>query len=683
MHNCTSTVRHAGLARVCARRSAFFLPLFSVLVFWATLPLSADVQTQKSPDLTEVPLETLMQIDVPTVSSASKFEQRITEAPASVSVVGQDEIKRYGYRTLGDILESLQGFQVSYDGNYSFLGVRGISLGDFNSRVLLLVDGHRVNNDLTDGAFIGNEFILDVDLIDRVEVIRGPGSVLYGNNAFFGVINVITRRPSQLNGFEVSGEYGEFDTYKARATYGKAFTNGISMLVSGTFYDSDGAENLFYPAYDTPAQNNGVAVDLDHEQYEDFFGSLAYRDFTLESAFNHREKQNPTAQYFTTFNDPRLKTIDERGYVNLKYGHSFEDVVDVFAQVYYDWNNFEIGYPFGTPGTPSSVFYKEKQAGEWWGTEVQLSKRLWEKHLLTFGGEYRDDFYQHQLVYEPSTGTIFTDNNATRVSYGIYGEGDFMLFKTLHFNGGLRYDQYGDFEPSWDPRLALIYTPFGQSTFKAVYGSAFRVPNFLELSDPRFLNISPEKIYSYELVYEQGIGRYVRSSIAGFYNDMDNLIVLYNGNFVNIDARSKGLEMALEANWEGLLGRASYTLQHAENLSGNEKLPDSPEQLVKFNLSVPIIKDKIFAGLEVLFTSSRNTVFTTTTGATLPGLDTAPFSVVNFTLFSQKLLKNLDFSGSVYNIFNEHYADPSSRFHLQDQIPSEGRSYRVKLTYRF
>jgi iron complex outermembrane receptor protein len=164
---------------------------------------------------------------------------------------------------------------------------------------------------------------------------------------------------------------------------------------------------------------------------------------------------------------------------------------------------------------------------------------------------------------------------------------------------------------------------------------------------------------------------------------MDNLIVLNNGNFINIDARSKGLEMAMEANWEGLLGRASYTLQHAQNLSGNEKLPDSPEQLVKFNLSVPVIKDKVFAGLEVLFTSSRSTVFTTTTGATLPGVDTSPFSVVNFTLFSQKLLKNLDFSGSVYNLFNEHYADPSTRFHLQDQIPSEGRSYRVKLTYRF
>ena len=132
--------------------------------------------------------------------------QKPTEAPSSVTVITSDEIKKYGHRTLADVLQSVQGFHVSYDRNYAFLGARGVSLGDFNSRILLLVDGHRVNNNLTDGAYIDTAFILDIDLIDRVEIIRGPGSVLYGNNAFFGVINVITRQGEQLNGAEVSGE---------------------------------------------------------------------------------------------------------------------------------------------------------------------------------------------------------------------------------------------------------------------------------------------------------------------------------------------------------------------------------------------------------------------------------------------------------------------------------------------
>src|ERR1044071_8838784 len=209
----------------------------------------------KNSDLTEVPLETLMQMEVPTVYSASKFEQKTTEAPSSISVVKADEIKLYGYRTLADVLRSLQGFYVSYDRNYAFLGTRGINLGDFNSRTLVLVDGHRINNNLTDGAYIDTAFILDVDLIDRVEVIRGPGSVLYGNNAFFGVINVVTRKGKQLDGVEASAEYGGFDTWKGRVTLGKAFTNGIEVLLSGSFYDSEGEDKLFYKEFNTPAQS--------------------------------------------------------------------------------------------------------------------------------------------------------------------------------------------------------------------------------------------------------------------------------------------------------------------------------------------------------------------------------------------------------------------------------------------
>ena len=201
------------------------------------LPAQANAKTEPA-DLSSLPLEALMEIEVPRVFGASKLEQKVTEAPSYVTIVTADEVKRYGYRTLADILASAPGLNVSYDRNNTFLGARGVSLGDFNSRVLLLIDGHRVNNNLTDGAYIGTEFILDIDLIDRVEIIRGPGSVLYGNNAVFGVINVITRQGKQVNGVEVSGEYGSFDTYKARLTYGKLFTNGVHLMLSGTYYDS-------------------------------------------------------------------------------------------------------------------------------------------------------------------------------------------------------------------------------------------------------------------------------------------------------------------------------------------------------------------------------------------------------------------------------------------------------------
>lgn len=640
-------------------------------------------QTNKAAmNLGELSLESLMQLEVPVVSSASKFAQKSTDAPAYVTVVAADEMHRYGYRTLADVLQSVSGFNVSYDRNYAYLGSRGFSLGDFNSRTLLLVDGHRVNNNLTDGAYIDNAFILDMDLVDHVEIIRGPSAVLYGNNAFFGVINVVTRKGGQLNGIEASGDYGSFDTYKARVTLGKSLTNGVEMLFSGTISDSSGVHRLYYGTYDTPAQNRGVAKDRDGETYGSAFGSLTYKDFTLEGAFDRRIKDNPTAQFNTTFNAPGLKTADDRGYVSLKFAHELRDIVDVTAQVYYDYGDHSIGYPYTT--IAGYLLYKEIQTGEWWGTELQLSKRIWDKHTFTLGGEYRDDFLQSDQLFNSGTGQTYTDSQGSRQSYGVYAEGDVELFKQLHLNSGARYDQYGHFQPAFDPRVALIYNPCEHSTFKAIYGTAFRAPNFLELSDPRFPNISPENITTYELVYEQGFGRHLRSSVSGFYNQMDDLIAFQNGKYGNINAESKGMELALEGTWaNGLRGRASYTLQDAENLSGSQSLPDSPEQLIKFNISVPIVKEKIFASLEFQYTSRRSAYLTTTTGQTIPGMDVGAYNVVNFTLFSQNLVKNLDLSATVYNLLDQKYSDPATPFHLQSEIPQNGRAFGIKLTYRY
>jgi outer membrane receptor for ferrienterochelin and colicins len=636
--------------------------------------------TQTTQSLKQLSLEELMQVEIPTVRGASKFEQKTTEAPSLVTVISADEIKRYGYRTLADALRGQQGFYVSYDRNYAFLGARGVNLGDFNSRMLLLVDGHRVNNNLSDGAYIDTAFILDVDLIDRVELIRGPGSVLYGNNAFFGVINVVTRTGKQVNGAEVSGTYASFDSYKGRLTVGKSFTNGVEFLLSGSYLHSEGPDRLYFEEFDTPEQNNGVATDRDDDASGSVFGTLSYEDFTLQGAFNSREKGNPTAQHFTTFNDPRLRTVDDRSYVDLRFTHAFPADVDVIARAYYDQTEYEIGYPFGSP--VASALYEEVQTGQWWGLELQLNKRVFDRHTLSVGAEFRDDFHQDQRVFDQTT--TYKDVHKDRQSFGVFAQGDFQVLTNLHFNGGLRYDQYGDFDPSFSPRLALIYHPYQSSTLKILYGTAFRAPNFQELSDPRFQNIEPEQIKSLELVYEQGLGQHLRSSLSGFRNVMDDLIDFRSGSYANLDAETRGMELALEGSWpKGVRGRASYTFQKTEDCSTGRDFSDSPEHLFKLNLSVPVFRDKIFAGLEYQYIGSRHTFYTTSVGTTLPGEDTSGFGVLNFTLFSQDLVKNLEFSASVYNLLDTSYADPATRLHLQDQIPQDGRTFRIKMTYRF
>jgi outer membrane receptor for ferrienterochelin and colicins len=637
---------------------------------------------EKPIEAPELSLDQLMKLEVPIVEAASKYKQKITEAPASVTVIGSDEVKRYGHRTLADVLQSVPGFYVSYDRDYSFLGIRGFNPGDYNSRVLLMVDGHRINNSLSDGAPIGTEFLLDVDLIERVEIIRGPGSSLYGNNAFLGVINVITRKGADMNGIggEVSGEIASFDTYKARVTYGHKFTNDLELFFSGSIYDSAGQKDLFYKEFATPENNNGFAHKADDDAFKSFFGSIAYHGFTLEGGYITREKGDPTALNFTEFNNARLRTIDERGYADLKYAHEFTGLFDLAARLYYDRQEFEAGYPYPT------VFYKEFQLGEWWGTEVQLTKRLWDQHTLSFGGEYRNDFRQQDRIVDADTGDLVSSSHRDRQNYGIYLEGDFAVVTNLHLNAGVRYDQYGDFDPTFNPRVALIYNPIGQTIFKALYGTAFRAPNFYELSDPRFQDIQPETITTYELVYEQGIGNNLRSSVSGFFNQIDDLIVFQDQRYQNLEgADAKGVELALDGLWAGgLRGRASYTFQETRDRSTDRVLPDSPKHLARFNLSVPLLKEKIFASVELQTVSQRSSLHL---GTETPGANAGAYGVINLTLFSQNLVKGLDISASVYNVLDRKFSDPASqvhgRLHEQDTLQQDGRTFRVKLTYRF
>jgi iron complex outermembrane receptor protein len=485
-------------------------------------------------------------------------------------------------------------------------------------------------------------------------------------------------------------------------SYGKLYTNGVEVLLSGTYYDSGGQDRLYYKEFDSPALNRGVAQNLDGDTSGSFFGSLGYTDFTLEGAFDRRQKANPTGQYsqtvdpttqtlLTTFTDPRLRTTDERSYTAFKFAHSFPEVVDVSAQVYYDRYTYEIGYPqsllVGT-NVVSSSFSAEKDVGEWWGAELKLNKRLWDRHVITLGAEYRDDFLQDSRVDVENQPDDGSHSRTNRQSYGIYVQGDFEVRTNLHLIGGMRYDQYGDFDPAINPRLALIYNPWEKSTFKAIYGTAFRAPSFYEytLGGPGQV-LKPEEITGYELVYEQDIGRHLRSSLSGFYNEMNDLIVFDSGSFTNFNAQTKGVELALETFWpSGIRGRASYSFQDTRDNSAGWDVPDSPNNLLKLNLTVPLVRDKVFAGLEFQYASNRRSLHNTTAGnqaVTVQGEDAAGFGVVNLTLFSQKLIKNLEFSASVYNVLDRHYGDPASSFHVQDIIGQDGRSFRLKLTYRF
>ena len=204
-------------------------------------------------------IEELMELKVTSVYGASGYLQKINEAPSRVTILTSRDIQHYGWRTLAELLNSVPGFYTTYDRNYHYAGVRGFGRpSDYNSRVLLLVDGHRLNENIYFMAPIGTDFPIDLDLIDRVEVIQGPSSSLYGAGAFFGVINVFTRKGLDVKNVEVSGAAGSFETYKGRMSYG--YNNKpkqADLLLSGSYMESQGQRNLYFKEFDDPATNNG------------------------------------------------------------------------------------------------------------------------------------------------------------------------------------------------------------------------------------------------------------------------------------------------------------------------------------------------------------------------------------------------------------------------------------------
>jgi outer membrane receptor for ferrienterochelin and colicins len=636
------------------------------------------------PNLKKLSIEELMEVEVETVYGASRYEQKVSDAPASVSIVSADEIRKFGYRNLADILRSVRGFYVTNDRNYSYVGVRGFGRpGDYNSRTLIMVNGHRLNDNVYGGAYVGEDNLIDVDLIDRVEIIRGPSSSLYGDNAFFAVINIITRKGEDLQGAESSAAASSYDTYKGRISYGNLFANGFEMLLSGSGFNSEGHDSLYYSEYDAPATNNGITRHTDYENGFNLFTNLSYGDFTLEGAYVSREKGVPTGSYGTDFNDPGNHTVDEFGYVDLKYEKGFANGLELFSRAFYNYVAFRGDYIY------SGVVNRDSSRGDQWGLDLMLKKTLG-KQTIVVGSEYENNLRQDQRNYDEQPYESYLDDRRSSWKTALYAQDEFAIHRMLTLNLGVRWDYYDTFSGTVNPRLALIFRPFEETVFKFIYGEAFRAPNTYELyyndgsGDKQKANpdLKPESIATYELIYEQYLGKNLHGTLSLFHYDIDDLISQVEDPadsllvFKNIDkCETDGIDLELAGKWgNGFEARGSYSYQETRDNSTHKLLTNSPKHLAKVNVVIPLLPEKVFSAVELQYTGNRKTLQDNEAGG---------FITTNITLFGQRLLKGLDFSASIYNLFDKKYGDPGAAEHAQDIIQQDGRTFRVKLTYKF
>lgn len=645
--------------------------------------------------------------DIPSVYTASKYEQKVTKAPVSVSIVTADEIKKWGYRNFGDIVASLKGFYSSNDRNYGYVGSRGFSLpSDYNTRLLLLIDGHRYNDNIFESFYADEGFPVDVDMIERVEVVRGPSSSLYGTSAFFGVINVITKRGRDLKGINIKTSYGSFNATKTSLSYGKRFGNGLEAFLGGSFYDSDGNDHFFSKEFDDPATNNGFYDNNDDERAKKLLAKLTYGDFTLEGLVVHRKKNLPTAPFDTVFNDPDTQTVDQAQFYELKYDHTFENQLNVQSRVSYNYYRYTGNYPiFGEP-TPQDpmgrriVDNKDLARGQWWRGNLEATQIFWDNHKVTFGGEVQYDFDQFQSNFDQEADGS-TANPKTFDSSGyrwaLYGQDEFSITDKLTFNAGLRYDFFSAFGGTLNPRLALIYNPWEKTSVKLLYGTAFRSPSQFEVNSPLLgvidnQDLSPEELETTELILEHYFNESLRGEFNVYHTEVKDIIsqaqvsadVAQNQNVDNVN--SNGIELQLEDSWSnGFQARISYSWQDTKYKANNEHLPNSPEHMVKLNLIAPLWKDIVFLGFETRYMSGRKRPQPKPDPASITevGSGVGDHVISNLTIFTKNWVKGLELSAGAYNLFDERYFDPASTDFRQIGIQQDGLTFRVKASMDF
>ena len=665
------------LALVVVLRSFSLFRFIKILLIYLAF---FSYPTHATDDLEQLSLEQLMNV---TITGASRYEQKPQQIAASAHVITRNDIRAYGWRTLNEALVSLPGIYGTYDHQYNYLGVRGFSVpGDFTTRVLIMINGNRINDATYDQGPTGRDFPLDIDLIERIEYIPGPGSSVYGQNAMLGVVNVITRNGSSINGMEVSASYQTAEVMpQERVTFGRNYSTGLDALISVSGLQARGANRLLDFGDGSPP---GIVRGQDGEDVKQLFARAVYGPFEFDFTYGNRRKDDPVATYLSDPLTDGQYQRDRRLNTQLLYNDNFfQNQLNVLGRLFLGEYRYYGPYVFSGERTLVSG------PSNWHGAELRLLSTAITDHKLMLGFEYQNNTSIRQSFenFDNPASNILIKNSVLRL--GVYIQDEWQITDSLSVTAGLRYDHNNWIGSRLSPRGALVWQATPTIAFKGQYGRAHRAPNAYErdYEDGAFLTSNPglrsESVDAVEFTaeYQPLYNMNLRATIYEW--DMRNIITLGIDSITELaqyqqtsgKARARGTEFLVEKVWDGGTRlRSSFGYQSTKQ--HGSILTNSPHFLGKFNFTTPIpLMKGMRAGYELQFFGKRKT---------LDGSYTDNTVLSNLNVMTDvSRIKGLQASLSIYNLFNENYVHPGSDNNWQNVLLQPGRTVRFRLDYRF
>lgn len=523
--------------------------------FTVNTPLLAQEKEEEAEDVMDMALEDLLNVEITT---AGKQAEKISEIPASVVVVTREDIEKYGYQSLSEILQNIPGLYVHNDWYSEKFGVRGFWTETENRNVIVLVNGISQVDDLYSGMPLEHAAVA-VESIDRIEVVRGPMSVIYGTGAFFGVINIITNQVEENKpGSLVSVSYGSEKTAKVAARFAQK-SGDFQYVLNASFMNTDGLDVPYLDITDagTLADSGVVATSTKKTmEYDRKYFNLSgnFKDFYFDASYLDARQETPFFYPAVTDSSEKLFRVMRLGFgykKNLSEKLSIDGKFTYFQTRHYYiynmlWPNF-----YGWEDDGSNAFKAELNM--FWNPNPKFN--------VTLGVTYNkvmEVFEKYNIPgFELYNFDLGAGDGAKMINQALFFQANYKLSDKFKIVAGARFEQVPDYDlfitlgntdttgldPAFGtyellkstysqnqiefiPRLALIYSPNENHVLKFLYGKAINRPSLFQNQDlfEGRPTLEPEYIQTLELNYIGNLSSKFSLNFSLFRNMLDNLI---------------------------------------------------------------------------------------------------------------------------------------------------------------